>query len=89
MCPRLSMLAANNPIPIINFQEFLAAMRSSSLSVCVSGCVSGVILFSKEHSEHLKQDVFRELQGCLKGVCLKFEVGEISRVFEKIPRVFK
>ena len=60
---------------------------SSSISADV--CVSGVILFSMENSKHLKQDVFSELQGCLKGVCLKFEVGEISQVFEKIPRVFK
>ena len=31
-----------------------------------------VILFSLEHSKHLKQDVLRELQGCFRGVSLKF-----------------
>ena len=34
---------------------------------CVRLCA--VIFFSLEH---LKQDVLRELQGCLRGVCLKF-----------------
>ena len=57
---------------------FLAAMSSSrsgnvTKSVSLSVCVSGVILLSMEHSELLKQDVFRELQGCLRGVCLKVQ----------------
>ena len=39
-------------------------------------------LFSLEHSKHLKQDVLRELQGCLMGVCLKFQgCLEVSRKF--------
>ena len=33
-------------------------------------CPCGVILFSLEHLEHLKQNVLRKLQGCLGGVCL-------------------
>ena len=41
-----------------------------SLSVCV--CVSEVNLFSLEYSKQLKQDILRELQGCLRGVSLKF-----------------
>ena len=59
-----------------------------SLSVCVCVCVSGVILFSMEHSEHLKQDVFRELQGCLRGVCLKFQES-FKGVSMKIEGCFK
>ena len=59
-------------LPIV---EFLAAMSSSrsdhvTKSVCVTFCPSGVILFSLEHSKHLKQNVLREFQGCLRGVCL-------------------
>ena len=55
----------------------LAAMSDSrsydvTKFVCVSVCLSGVILFSFKYSRHLKQDVLRELQVCLRGVCLKF-----------------
>ena len=40
-------------------------------------------MFSLEHSKDLKQDVLRELQGYLRGVCLKFQVClEVSRMFE-------
>ena len=53
-----------------------------SLKVCVSVCLSGVILFSLEHSKHLKQDALMELQGCLRGVCLKFQgCLDVSRKF--------
>ena len=55
--------------------------------MCV--CLSGVILFSFENSKHLKQDVLRELQGCLRGVFWKFQgCFEASRVFE-VSRVFQ
>ena len=49
-----------------------------------SECMREVILFSLEHSKHLKQDVSRGLQGCLRGVCLKFQgcFKEISRMFQ-------
>ena len=61
---------------------FLAAMsssRSDDVTKCVRPCV--VILFSLKH---LKQDVLRELQGCLRGVCLKFQgcFKEVSRMFQ-------
>ena len=46
-------------------------------------CLSLVILFSLVHSKHLKQDVLRELQGCYRGVCLKFQgCLEVSRMFQ-------
>ena len=50
--------------------------------VFVRSCV--VIFFSLEHSKHLKQDVLRELQGYLRGVCLKFQgyFKEVSRMFQ-------
>ena len=52
---------------------------SRSSWVCL--CPSEVILFSLEHSRHLTHGVLRELQGCLRGVCLKFqECLEVSRV---------
>ena len=69
---------------------FLAAMsssRSDDVTKCVRSFVrsSVVILFSLEHSKHLKQDVLRELQGCLRGVCLKFQgcFKEVSRMFQE------
>ena len=45
---------------------------------------------SLEHSKHLKQDVSRELQGCLKGVGLKFQGSfkEVSRMFQGSFKVF-
>ena len=57
---------------------------SLSVCVCVFVCVSEVILLSLQHSKHLKQDVLRELQGCLRGVCLKFQgcFKEVSRMFQ-------
>ena len=46
-------------------------------------CGFVVILFILEHSKHLKQDVLRELHGCFRDVCLKFqECLEVSRVFQ-------
>ena len=56
------------------------SLLKASLGLCV--CVSGVILYSMEHSEHFKQDDFSELQGCLRGVCLKFQgcFNEVSRM---------
>ena len=58
-----------------------------SLSVPVSVCLcpSSIILFSFEHSMHLKQDILRELQGCLRGVCLKFQgcFKEVLRMFQE------
>ena len=50
-------------------------------TVCV--CLWGVILFSLQHSKHLKQDVLRELQLCLRGVCWKFQgcLKDVSRMF--------
>ena len=68
--------------------KFLAAMSSSrsqdvTKCVCLCVCPSGVILFSLEQSTHLKQDVLRELQGCYRGVCLKFQgCLEVSRMFQ-------
>ena len=46
--------------------------------------MSKVNLLSLEHSNHLKQDVFRELQGGLRGVCLKFQgcFKEVSSMFQ-------
>ena len=53
------------------------------MSLSSSVCPSGVILFSLEHSKHLKQDVLKELQGCLWGVCLKFKESlDVSRMFQ-------
>ena len=52
----------------------MSSSRSDDVNKCVCICV-GVILFSLEHSKHLKHKVLRELQCCLK----KFEV---SRVFK-------
>ena len=51
--------------------------------MCLFVCLSIVILFILEHSKYLKQDVLRELQGSLKGVCLKFQgcFKEVLRVF--------
>ena len=43
-----------------------------TVSLSLSVRPSVVILFSLEHSKHLKQDVLRELQGCLRGASLKF-----------------
>ena len=49
----------------------------------LSVCPSGVLFFSLEQSTHLKQDVLRELQGCYRGVCLKFQgCLEVSRMFQ-------
>ena len=44
---------------------------------------SVVILFSLEHSKHLKQDVLRELQGCLRAVVKVFQGSfkDVSRKF--------
>ena len=52
-------------------------------------CLSVVIMLSLEHSKHLKQNVLRELQGCLRGVCLKFQgcFKEVSRMFHGSLRV--
>ena len=64
-----------------------------SLSSCV--CLSEVILFSFEYSKHLKEDVLRELQECLRGVCLKFQGSfkEVLRVltesYKEVFRVFQ
>ena len=57
---------------------FLAAMSSSrsddvTKCVCVCGCPSVVNLFSLEHSKHLKLDVSRVSQGCLKSVSRVFQ----------------
>ena len=45
-------------------------------------CSFMVIVFSLEYSNHLMPDVLRELQGCLRGVCLKFYgcFNEVSRM---------
>ena len=52
-----------------------------SLGVCLSVYSN---FFSLEHSKHFKQDVLRELQGCLRGVCLKFQgcFKEVSRMIQ-------
>ena len=45
--------------------------------------VSGVIVFGLGHSKQLKQDVLRELQECIRGVCLKFQgCLKVSRMFQ-------
>ena len=78
----------------------MSSSRSDDVTKCVRPSVrsSVVILFSLEHSKHLKQDVLRELQGCLRGVCLKFQgcFKEVSRMFqgslgcfEEASRVFQ
>ena len=63
---------------------------SLSVSVCVYVCVSEVILLSLQHSKHLKQDVLRELQGCLRGVFWKFQgcFKDVSRKFKGVNRKF-
>ena len=43
-------------------------------------------MFSFEHSKHLKQDVLRGLQGCLRDVCLKFQ-GSYKGCFKEVLRV--
>ena len=49
----------------------------------LSVCPSGGLFFSLKQSTHLKQDVLRELQGCYRGVCLKFQgCLEVSRMFQ-------
>ena len=64
----------------------MCSSRSDDVTKCVSLSVrpSVVFLFSLEHSKHLEQDVLRELQGCLRGVCLKFQgyFKEVSRMFQ-------
>ena len=57
---------------------------SLSVCVCVCVCVWGVNLFSLEHLKHMRQDVLRELQECLRVVCLKFQgcFKEVSRVVQ-------
>ena len=57
-----------------------------SLSPCVRSCVRVFVcshFFSLEHSKHLKQDVLRELQGCLRGVVKVFQGSfkDVSRKF--------
>ena len=70
-----------------------------SLSVFVCVCVRlwGVIFFSLEHSNNLKQDfgalcvdVSRVSPGCLKGVSWVFQVcfKGVMRVFKGVPRAF-
>ena len=60
--------------------------RSDDVTKCVRLSVrpSVIFSFSLEHSKHLKQDVLRELQGYLRGVCLKFQgyFKEVSRMFQ-------
>ena len=72
--------------PTVNhwrFQEhsFLAAM-SRSRSDNVTKFVSCSHFFSLEHSKHLKQDVLRELQGCLFEVLWAFQ-GSLKGVSRK------
>ena len=77
------MVAVFSPISRHFDKQFLAGMSSSrsddvTKSVCLSVCV-----FSLEHSKYLKEYVLRELQGCLRGVCLKFQrCLEGSRLFQ-------
>ena len=59
-----------------------------SLSSCVCVCTSVVILFSLEHSKHLKQDVMMELQECLRDFCLMFQ-GRFKDVNRKFQGCFK
>ena len=75
------------------YHRFLAAMSSSRsddvtkfVRVFVCSCV--VIFFSLEHSKHLKQDVLRKLQECLRGVCLKFQ-GCFKEVSSMLQGSFK
>ena len=63
--------------PFFSCDEQLAQEVMMSLSSFV--CPSVVILFSLEHSKHLKQDVLRELQRCL---------FEVSRMFKEVLSVF-
>ena len=58
--------------PIIVFLAAMSSSRSDDVNKSVCVCLSGVILFSFENSKHLKQDALWELQGYLRGVCLKF-----------------
>ena len=53
----------------------MSSSRSDDVTKCVRSfaCPSVFILFSFEHSKHMKQDVLRELKGCLRDVCLKFQ----------------
>ena len=48
-------------------------------------CPSVVILISLEHSKHLKHDVLRELQGCLRDACLKLfgNFKDVSKTFSR------
>ena len=64
----------------------MSSSRSDDVTKSVRPFVrsSVVILSSLEHSKYLKQDVLRELQGCLRGVCLKFQgCLEVSRMFQE------
>ena len=59
---------------------------SLSLSVCLES------FFRFEHSKHLKQDVLRELQGCLRVVRLRFKCvskfqGSLKDVSRKLMGV--
>ena len=65
---------------------------SLSVSVCVSVCVSVEILFSLNHSKHLKIDISMASLGCIKDVT-RFQgifIGGL-KVFQggykKVPRV--
>ena len=57
----------------------MSSSRSDDVTKCVHSFVrsfvrpSVVILFRLEHLKHLVLDILRELQGCLRGVCLKFQ----------------
>ena len=54
-------------------------------------CVCEVNLFSLEHSKHLKPDVARVSQECLKGVSRVFQgVSNVLQGYSKgVPTVFK
>ena len=56
-----------NEFKVFKYSLLLAAMRRPrSLYVCLCVCLCKVILFSLEHSNHLKLDVSWVFQGSLK-----------------------
>ena len=61
------------------------------MSLSLSVCPYGVILFSLKHPKHLKQDVLRELQGCFKEVSRMFQGSfkGVNRKLGRVPKVFK
>ena len=70
---------------------YLAAMSSSgSDDVIMCVCVSEVILFSLEHSKHLKQYVSEVYKECSNNVLRCFEGFKVfQKSFKGVPKSFQ